>query len=401
MRYVMIERFCLALVWVTRRLRHYMTEYSVHLISRLDPLRYFFDRPALTGRLMRWLVLLIEFDIQYVSLKSIKESIVTDHLALLPTSEERPVDDDFPNEEFVAMTSLSGWCMYFDGAANQLRYGIGVLLVSPQSDHIPRSVRLTFSDRHPITNNIVEYETCILGLEIALELGIRHMDVFGDSNLVLRQIQGDSKTMDVKLRPYHANLEMLVARVDDLRYVHLPRAQNRFVDASATLASSVDIPIDVVVRPLLIELRSAPVYYCLIGETKVQDNLPWYDDIYQFLRSGTFPKVATAKDRRALRHLATRFMICGDTLYKGSVDGMLLLCLDQASIDRVIREVHVGVCGPHMGRHMLAHKIMRMGYFWLTMETDCCQFVQKCQECQIHGDLIHALPSELHALTSP
>ena len=175
----------------------------------------------------------------------------------------------------------------------------------------------------------------------------------------------------MKLRPYHAYLEMLVARVDDLRYVHLPKAQKRFADALAILAFCVDIPIDVVVRPLLIELRSAPVYYCLIGETKVQDNLPWYHDIYQFLRSGTFPKVATVKDWRALRHLATRFMICGDTLYKGSVDGMLLLCLDQASIDRVIREVHVGVCGPHMGRHMLAHKIMRMGYFWLTMEINC------------------------------
>ena len=48
-RYVMIERFCLALVWATQRLRHYMTEYSVHLISRLDPLRYLFDRPALIG----------------------------------------------------------------------------------------------------------------------------------------------------------------------------------------------------------------------------------------------------------------------------------------------------------------------------------------------------------------
>ena len=107
-----------------------MTDYSVHLISRLDPLRYLFDRPALIGRLMRWLVLLIEFDIQYVSQKSIKGSIVADHLASLPTSEDRPVDDDFPDEEFVAMTS-SGWCMYFDGAANQSGYGIGVLLVSP------------------------------------------------------------------------------------------------------------------------------------------------------------------------------------------------------------------------------------------------------------------------------
>ena len=101
-----------------------------------------------------------------------------------------------------------------------------------------------------------------------------------------------------------------------MRYTRLPRAQNQFVDALATLASSVDILTDVVIRPLLIESRFAPIYYCLIGETEVQDNLPWYDDIYQFLRSGTFPKVATAKDRRALRHLATRFMICGDTLYR-------------------------------------------------------------------------------------
>nr|CAN80607.1 hypothetical protein VITISV_033525 [Vitis vinifera] len=127
--------------------------------------------------LMRWLVLLTEFDIQYVSQKSIKGSMVVDHLASLPTSEDRPVDDDFPDEEFVAMTSLSRWCLYFDGAANQLGYGIGVLLVSPQGDHIPRSVRLAFHDRHPITNNIVEYEACILGLETALELGIRQMEV--------------------------------------------------------------------------------------------------------------------------------------------------------------------------------------------------------------------------------
>ena len=66
-RYIVIERYCLALVWATRRLRHYMTEYSIHLVSRLDPLRYLFDRPALIGRLMKWLVLLTEFDIHYVT----------------------------------------------------------------------------------------------------------------------------------------------------------------------------------------------------------------------------------------------------------------------------------------------------------------------------------------------
>ncbi|RVW99134.1 hypothetical protein CK203_018961 [Vitis vinifera] len=177
-------------------------------------------------------------DIQYVSQKSIMGSIVADHLASLPTSEDRPVDDDFPDEEFVAMTSLSGWCLYFDGAANQLGYGIGVLLGVPS--------------------------------------GRSYSEIY----------------------------------IED------------------------------------------------------QDDLPWYHDIYQFLRSGTYPEIEPLQIR-------------------------------------VMREVYAGVCGPHMGGHMLARKIMRTGYFWLTMETDCCQFVQKCPECQIHGDLIHAPPSELHALTSP
>ena len=88
-------------------------------------------------------------------------------------------------------------------------------------------------------------------------------------------------------------------------------------------------------------------------------------------------------------------------MYRQSPEGLLLLCLDRASVDRVMREVHTGVYGPHMGKHMLGRKIMRIGYFWLTMEVDCCQFVQRCPECQMHGDLIHMPPSELHALTSP
>ena len=50
---------------------------------------------------------------------------------------------------------------------------------------------------------------------------------------------------------------------------------------------------------------------------------------------------------------------------------------------------------------MLTRKLMRTIYFWLTMETNCCKFVQRCPECQMHGDLIHKPPFELHALTSP
>ncbi|XP_034689131.1 uncharacterized protein LOC117917002 [Vitis riparia] len=283
-KYIMIERLCLALVWVIRRLKHYMIEYSVLLVSRLDPLRYLFDRPVLTGRLMRWLVLLTEFDIHYVTQKSVKGSIVADHLASLSISNDRSVDDDFHDEQIVSMTSITRWRLYFDGVANQSGFGIGILLISPQSDHIPRLVRLAFSDLHRLTNNIVEYKACITGLETALDLGIR-------------------------------------------QYIHLPRAENQFADALTTLASMIVIPTGVIVRPLLIETRSAPAYYCLIGEIEDQIELPWYHDIYQFLSCDTYPESTSAKDRRALRQLATRFVIYGDALLL-SHKRVIKICLD-------------------------------------------------------------------------
>ena len=58
---------------------------------------------------MRWLVLLTEFDIHYLTHKSVKGSIVVDHLASLPVSDDRPIDDDFPDEQFVSMTNITGW----------------------------------------------------------------------------------------------------------------------------------------------------------------------------------------------------------------------------------------------------------------------------------------------------
>ena len=81
----------------------------MHLISHLDPLRYLFDRSALVGRLLKWLVLLIEFDIHYVTQKSIKWSIVAYHLTSLPVSDGRAIDDDFPDEDVAVVTSLSSW----------------------------------------------------------------------------------------------------------------------------------------------------------------------------------------------------------------------------------------------------------------------------------------------------
>ena len=187
----------------------------------------------------------------------------------MPVFDDRPIEDDFPDEQFVSVTNIAGWRLYFDGAANQPGFGIGILLISPQGDHIPKSVRLTFSDHHQLTNNVVEYEAYITSLETALNLGVRQLEIYQDSNLVIQQTQGIWRTQDEKLKPYHAYLDFLVDRFDELRNIHLPRAENQFVDALATLAFVIEIHAGVTVRSLLIETRSAPSYYCLIGD--IQD----------------------------------------------------------------------------------------------------------------------------------
>ena len=76
------------------------------------------------------------------------------------------------------------------------------------------------------------------------------------------------------MKPYHAYLDLLVDMFEELRYIHLPRAENQFVDALATLAFVIEIPTGVIVRLLLIETKSTPAYCCLIGDIEDQDELP-------------------------------------------------------------------------------------------------------------------------------
>ena len=119
-----------------------------------------------------------------------------------------------------------------------------------------------------------------------------------DSNLVIQQTQGIQRTRDEKLKPYHAYLDLLINRFDELRNIHLPRAENQFVDALATLASMIEIPTGMTMQPLLIETISALAYFCLIGNIEDQVELPWYHDIHQFLAYGAYLESATTKDRK-------------------------------------------------------------------------------------------------------
>ena len=69
------------MVWATRKLRHYLLAHSVMLVTILDTIKYRFEKPALMGRLARWLLLLSEFNLKYVTRKSVKGRTVAEFLA--------------------------------------------------------------------------------------------------------------------------------------------------------------------------------------------------------------------------------------------------------------------------------------------------------------------------------
>ncbi|XP_058217342.1 uncharacterized protein LOC131328412 [Rhododendron vialii] len=185
-RYTPLEKTCWRLVWATKKLRHYLLAHPVVLVSRLDLIKYLFEKPTLIGKLARWLLLLVEFDLKYMTRKSMKEMVVAEFLANHPVTEAEAEDFMFPEEDILFLLGDT-WQLYFDGASIQCGYGIGILLVFPNDSHIPLSYKLRFE----VTNNQPEYEACIAGMEAAMELWAKRVEVIGCSNLVVSQPRGD------------------------------------------------------------------------------------------------------------------------------------------------------------------------------------------------------------------
>jgi hypothetical protein len=199
-RYTVIEKLCCALTWAAKRLRQYMLYRTTWLISKLDPLRYICEKPYLLSRIARWQVLLAEYDIVYMTRKAVKGSVIADHLADHAMEDYESLNFDFPNEDVLVIEEEKSdwWIMYFDGAINVCGNEAGAVIISHDKKQYPVSVKLQFG----CTNNMAEYEVCILGLEAALEMNIRKIDVYGDSMLIICQVKGEWQTKEEKLRPY-------------------------------------------------------------------------------------------------------------------------------------------------------------------------------------------------------
>ena len=98
--------------------------------------------------------------------------------------------------------------------------GIRVVLLSPEGVTIPWTCQLAF----PATNNVAEYEALLAGLKHAHILGVVHLKVMGDSQVILRQVLKKHRTRDPKLIPYQKLVDKMTKKFRKIVFVHVLRS---------------------------------------------------------------------------------------------------------------------------------------------------------------------------------
>ncbi|XP_050918968.1 uncharacterized protein LOC127136457 [Lathyrus oleraceus] len=127
----------------------------------------------------------------------------------------------------------SRWGLVFNGVVNAYGNKIRAITITHKGFHIPFTARLV-SD---CTNNMAEYEPCMMGLEDAIDLRIKILDVYGDSTLVVNHIKGEWETYHPGLIPYKYYAKRLLTFFNKIEFRHIPCEENQMEDALATLSS--------------------------------------------------------------------------------------------------------------------------------------------------------------------
>jgi ribonuclease HI len=126
------------------------------------------------------------------------------------------------------------WIMYFDSSIMKEGAGVGLVFISPIGVRMEYLVRLHF----PASNNAAEYEALINALRITAELGIKRLEIRGDSELVVDQVMKDKNCVDPKMEVYYQAVQDLEGKFHSLELHHVLRDYNKAADVLAKTASS-------------------------------------------------------------------------------------------------------------------------------------------------------------------
>ena len=121
-------------------------------------------------------------------------------MAQFSGEKEFPLDDEVPGEVAMAEEVRQQWVMKFDGSSTTHSGGVGVVLYHEEN----KAVALSFKLEFPCSNNMAEYEAYLTELAMALKMGVKHLRVLGDSNLVVCQAKGSFSLKEPSLALYRA-----------------------------------------------------------------------------------------------------------------------------------------------------------------------------------------------------
>jgi ribonuclease HI len=348
----------------SRKLRHYFQAYHI-IVPSSQPLKDIMRNKEATRRIGKWAAELNEFTIDYVHRSSIQSQALADFIAdWTPGAHEEEINKD-----------TEAWTVFCDGSWGTFGAGADDVLVAPSKVKTCYAARLDFS----CTNNIAEYEALLLGLQKLWAMGIRRVILKTDSQVISGHIDKSSKARDSKLEKYLDIVRRLEASFEGFSVKNIPRGENEHTDLLAkSAAQGLPLPSEVffeTIKAPSVELIERAVL--AISPVHSED---WRTEIISFLQGNCLSDDEAYNKRMEAR---TRlYVIIEGELYKHGVCSPLLKCLSRAEGIELMKEIHAGLCGSHIGSRPLLGNVFRQGFYWPKAASDATDLVQKCENCQ-------------------
>jgi ribonuclease HI len=169
---------------------------------------------------------LVEYELAYESLKAVRGQVIADFIA-----------DHGLDLEDIHYVEKHPRRLFFDRSVCSRGYGIGYVIISPGGVVQERSVRLEVEH----TNNLAEYRALVAGLEALVSMGVKDVEVCGDSQLVVQQVLGKSQCSNSTLNQYLELCKQLIRGLDTFSIRHVGREDNKAANQLAQQASGYEV----------------------------------------------------------------------------------------------------------------------------------------------------------------